>query len=52
MQEFGSRVVQADAGQHCLVVAVPSFAATRSAVLVNLRTLSAELLSFATDAFK
>jgi DNA polymerase delta subunit 2 len=37
--QYSTRLVKGAGGQRVRVVAVPSFAATRTAVLVNLRTL-------------
>jgi len=43
---YGTRLVKGAGGQRVRVVAVPSFARSRTAVLVNLRTLRCHPLSF------
>jgi DNA polymerase delta subunit 2 len=48
---FGARALQGPAGQRALAVSVPSFAATSTAVLVDLKTLEARPISFAPQAF-
>ncbi|NWJ05729.1 DPOD2 polymerase, partial [Crypturellus undulatus] len=42
---FQAKVIEGDAGQRVLLVAVPAFSATRTACLVNLRDLSCQPIS-------
>ena len=51
-REFGATTMTGDDKQKVLVVSVPSFAATHTAVLVNLRTLQARPIDFSCDAFE
>ena len=44
--QYGTRQVKAANGVSCRIVAVPVFASTRTAVLVNLRTLRCHPVCF------
>ncbi|KAJ1484577.1 DNA polymerase alpha/epsilon subunit B-domain-containing protein [Baffinella frigidus] len=48
---FGSRALKGPAGQKAVVISVPCFATTATAVLVNLETLAAQPLVFSPEAF-
>ncbi|EKX48257.1 DNA polymerase delta small subunit [Guillardia theta CCMP2712] len=48
---FGSRTIDGEKGQKSLLVSVPSFSRTKTAVEVDVRTLTATPISFGTEAF-
>eukprot|EP00960_Hanusia_phi_P009300 269202-Hanusia_phi.AAC.1 len=50
-QAFGTRRIDGDKGQKSLLVAIPSFSRTRTAVEVDVRTLTATPIFFGTEAF-